>query len=1112
MYLKNIISFLLISLIIFLPIKTWSQTPPELSATGNQAYCPLSTMPIVTDFNLTSGTNQINAIFIQISTGYVNGEDTLALTGTHPNISAKPFNTLEGKLELEWTGTGTPNDSEIIAAVKEVVFKSNSATPLNDKNFSITVGEANYLPSTGHYYEYVPDLGITWSNAKIKAEGRNYYGLQGYLATITSSDEAQLSGEQAPGAGWIGGSDEAVEGTWRWMTGPEAGKSFWVGNGTTGSTAGTDIPFAFWNSNRTDPEPNNLGNEDYAHVTAPGIGLPGSWNDLSNVGGSSGDYQPKGYIVEYGGMPGDPVLNIAASTTIYIPTITSATTPTAICGSGTTTLSATANTGNVIWFDALTGGNNLGNGNTFTTPTIATTTSYYVLASSDGICETGLRTKIDATVYTIPTITSVSPPTTICGAGVATITATASAGTVNWYGNPTGGISLGTGTTFTTPVISANSTFYVDATENGCTTATRTPVFVNVQYTNAPTAPSTQTFCDIENATLTNLAITGTNILWYATASSGTALPITTVLTNNTVYYASQTLNTCESPTRFPVNVTIFETVVNLAPSQIPVLQECDNASDGSDTNGFTTFDLTQNEIVLLNGKNAADYTFSYFTNASYTVGSQILNPTSFINTTVNSQIIYVRIANNLDTSCLTETAFNIQVNALPVITNVVSLLNCDEDGTPNGYTDFNLTEADFFITNGDTTLTVTYYLTFAEANAGTTTPLNPAPFNNLTASTVYGRVENASGCHRVSTVNLSVSTTHFPTGYMTTLENCDADATIDGFEIFDLTQATSEIISQFPTGQNLSVHYYINLSDAQLEENEIFPQNSYTNQVPFSQILYVRVESEDNGDCFGIGPHLTLTVHPRPQFEVIPTEIVCLNLPPITLAPFYAQGSYTYEWFDENNNLISSSPTVSISKGGVYTAIATSGNNCKSFPKTVTVTESIIATITQDDVSITDDSNNNTITINNQNNNLGIGNYEFSLNSSYGPYQDEPVFENVAPGIHTIYVQDKNSCGIASLEVSVIGFPNFFTPNNDGFNDTWQIQGVSANFYPTSLIYIFDRFGKIITQINAADTGWDGTFNGEQLTSSDYWFTAQLIDDNGNIRERKGHFSLIRK
>ncbi len=1073
-----------------------ANTPPDINAVGDQFYCPLSQINVATSFNIMDPDDtEIEALHVQISTGYAVGQDILILTGTHPNVIAT-WNASEGKLSLRGIANAPVTYIDMIAAVNDVVFQNSSVNVSGEKFFSFTIGDANYLPSTGHFYEYIPNAGITWSNARTLAETYTYFGLQGYLATITSAEEAQLSGEQAAGAGWIGGSDEAVEGVWRWMTGPEAGTIFWNGgiNGTTPN-------YANWNTN----EPNNLGDEDYAHVTAPGIGIDGSWNDLANTGDANpnSDYHPKGFIVEYGGTPGDPIVDISASTKITVNEIVN-TVEDNRCGSGSLMLEATPLVGVIVWFDVATGGSQVGTGSPFTTPVINTSTTFYALASVNG-CLEGVREPVVATVYEIPSITAVTDDL-ICDQGSGNLTATATLGTINWYDNATGGTAIATGTSFTTPVITSSTTYYVDAASNGCTTPIRTPVTVTVQQTPVPTANITQTFCDIENAIIDDLVITGTDILWYDAVTGGNQLNNTDTLTSTT-YYASQTVNTCESSTRLSIDVIIYETVVALQPSEIPNIVECDNLSDGDDTNGLSTFNLTQYDTLLLNGNNASDFQVNYYTDAAYT--NQIPNPSAFLSTVQDFQIIYVRINNNLDSTCYTDTSFNIQVNELPVVQSIVTFRNCDEDDTPDGFTDFNLTEVNDIITNGNSAgLTITFQLSYNDADAASNI-VNPVPFNNLTANTVYARVENANGCHRVSTINLQVSTTSFVSGYMQELESCDDDANADGLHVFDLTQASQQFLDQFPTGQNLSVHYYRDLTDAQLEQNEILPQTDYINEDNFSQILYVRVESDDNGDCFGIGPHLTLTVHSRPEFDIDDTSIYCLDGNPIVLETFNPNDNYTYQWTDEFGTVVSALSFATVDAGGLYTVVATSGFGCESFPETFNVVESAMADISLDDITVEDFSNNNTITINNANNNLGIGDYEFALNDS--PFQDEPFFSNVPAGAHDLYVREKNGCGIVPLEVFVLGFPKFFTPNGDTLNDTWNLKGWSNLFTQQSRIYIYDRYGKLIKQLAPWNDGWNGTFNGNDLRTTDFWFTAELVEQDGTTRTLRGHFSLIR-
>lgn len=134
-------------------------------------------------------------------------------------------------------------------------------------------------------------------------------------------------------------------------------------------------------------------------------------------------------------------------------------------------------------------------------------------------------------------------------------------------------------------------------------------------------------------------------------------------------------------------------------------------------------------------------------------------------------------------------------------------------------------------------------------------------------------------------------------------------------------------------------------------------------------------------------------------------------------------------------------------------------------------------------------------------------GNYYYQLDN--GALQESPVFENVSIGNHTIIVLDSNGCGYFITEdVFILNYPNYFTPNDDGINDFWTIEGISI--LNNWKITIFDRFGKLLTQLNPVNSAWDGTFNNNKLPSTDYWFRLEY-EENGVQKSINSHFSLIR-
>ncbi|WP_273566107.1 T9SS type B sorting domain-containing protein [Maribacter halichondriae] len=156
-----------------------------------------------------------------------------------------------------------------------------------------------------------------------------------------------------------------------------------------------------------------------------------------------------------------------------------------------------------------------------------------------------------------------------------------------------------------------------------------------------------------------------------------------------------------------------------------------------------------------------------------------------------------------------------------------------------------------------------------------------------------------------------------------------------------------------------------------------------------------------------------------------------------------------------------------------------------------------------------------NTVTIITTFSNGDTSGFEYALDDANGPYQSSTVFRDVEGGMHTAYVRSTSGCGMTlnSESFLVINYSKFFTPNNDGFNDTWNVQGLNdPSITASAFINIYDRYGKFLKQLDPNGIGWDGLYNGTPLPESDYWFRAGYIDtDNSENVQFSGHFTLKR-
>ena len=315
-------------------------------------------------------------------------------------------------------------------------------------------------------------------------------------------------------------------------------------------------------------------------------------------------------------------------------------------------------------------------------------------------------------------------------------------------------------------------------------------------------------------------------------------------------------------------------------------------------------------------------------------------------------------------------------------------------------------------------------------------------------------------------------------------LEDCDDN--FDGELKFDISPQTALILgSQNPS--NFTVSYFENMGDAESGNNplELTPIVVYTKSV-VAKIV-------NNTTRCANYTSFNLIVNPLPIVE-IPKQLICLdNLPHYVSADTFNNGD-TYLWSTGQTT-----NKISIDTTGTYSVTVTTPKGCvtsSSFEASV----SGAAMIEFTEVLNFTDPNSITVMV------KGMGNYQYKLDN--GPLQTSNFFNYVTLGYHTITVLDLNGCRETTKEVLVINAQKFFTPNNDTYFDTWNIIGIET--LPGSVIYIFDRYGKLLVNLNHNSGGWDGSYRGYEMPATDYWFLAKIKTPTEQF-EYKGHFTLKR-
>lgn len=610
------------------------------------------------------------------------------------------------------------------------------------------------------------------------------------------------------------------------------------------------------------------------------------------------------------------------------------------------------------------------------------------------------------------------------------------------------------------------------------------------------------------------------------------------------------TQNFCEDYTTLTITVLPLPSPSE-TDQEVLRLEQCDDDNDGV---AADPFDLSQSGNLIAGGENVNLH--YYKTERAAKEGDTnsaeyIATPDAYTNepsyNAINSQgkevqVIYVRVESGVaGNTCFVLTQFEIRVIPAPVLNLVVPFgYTLCEDGASGSAALFtediarNLYDASGTtpdpsvivplldqIENTDLELdnyTIHYY-----TDAAGTSPF----VSGTTASTgdvIYVQVEyDDTGCTSlIGEIIITVEPRPVIPGTDLIIEVC-SDGPGGTTSTIDLTQFDADVNPGAPA--NTEVAYYENMDAYNNGDAPIDPPSAYTTvENPQEIIAVVR---DVNTLCESLDySTILIEVNSSPMVDLSMYDgmIICKDLDlftptiggnyqPIELETGLSEMDYTFEWSLDGTVLAENGPSLLVTQAGTYTITVTDISSSVNTSCTTTSSATILESNPPEfmvEVLTESFSEEHTITIGNV---TGAGDYEFSVDQ--GPWMElgedgTLTFTGISAGTHTVYGRDKNGCGTTAIDASIIDYPKFFTPNADGYNDTWNIIGIEGQ--PNAEIYIFDRYGKLLKQLSPTGPGWDGTYNGNPMPSSDYWFRVEYIEPKTDTPATfKAHFTLKR-